>query len=134
VGRTPEFSRAADDGGGPRGDDAIVTATSEPQEARRTGDGSPPGEKGLKRDAISYVSNVVVATASTAPAYTLIGLACVIYDRRILLRSVGTFFSAGMLPRLGFLALVAVFVKPSTTTARRVSTTRHRCSACRSRS
>ena len=33
--------------------------------------GSAPGEKGLKANAISYVSNVVIATASTAPAYSL---------------------------------------------------------------
>jgi amino acid transporter len=32
---------------------------------------SAAGEKGLKRDAIGYVSNVVVAVASTAPAYSL---------------------------------------------------------------
>jgi amino acid transporter len=34
-------------------------------------EGSAPGEKGLKSGAISYVSNVVIATASTAPAYSL---------------------------------------------------------------
>src|SRR3979490_2462108 len=30
-----------------------------------------PGAKGLKRDAIGYVSNLVIAVASTAPAYSL---------------------------------------------------------------
>lgn len=33
--------------------------------------GSKPGEKGLKPNAISYVSNVVIGTASVAPAYSL---------------------------------------------------------------
>ena len=33
--------------------------------------GSAPGEKGLKSNAIGFVSNVVIATASTAPAYSL---------------------------------------------------------------
>jgi amino acid transporter len=33
--------------------------------------GSAPGEKGLKSDAISFVSNVVIGTASVAPAYSL---------------------------------------------------------------
>ena len=43
--------------------------------------------------------------------YGLTGLACVIYYRRELLRSVGTFVFAGVLPLLGFLSLAAVFVK-----------------------
>jgi hypothetical protein len=37
-------------------------------------DGAPdsaPGHKGLKRDAIGFVSNLVIATASVAPAYSL---------------------------------------------------------------
>ena len=34
-------------------------------------EGSAPGEKGLKSGAISYVSNVVIGTASVAPAYSL---------------------------------------------------------------
>jgi amino acid transporter len=40
---------------------------------RSAGDppGAAPGDKGLKADAISFVSNVVIATASTAPAYSL---------------------------------------------------------------
>src|SRR6187200_208930 len=33
--------------------------------------GSAPGEKGLKSNAIGFVSNVVISTASTAPAYSL---------------------------------------------------------------
>ena len=33
--------------------------------------GSAPGEKGLKSNAISWVSNVVIGTASVAPAYSL---------------------------------------------------------------
>ena len=42
--------------------------------AARRGDalhGSAHGEKGLKSDAISYVSNIVIGVASTAPAYSL---------------------------------------------------------------
>ena len=57
-------------------------ATTSKQRARRDArhrehpdvlgpEGSAPGEKGLKSGAISYVSNVVIATASTAPAYSL---------------------------------------------------------------
>jgi amino acid transporter len=30
-----------------------------------------PGRKGLKRDAIGFISNLVIAIASTAPAYSL---------------------------------------------------------------
>src|SRR5205807_9354005 len=30
-----------------------------------------PGNKGLKRDALGYMSNLVIAIASTAPAYSL---------------------------------------------------------------
>jgi amino acid transporter len=33
--------------------------------------GSAPGEKGLKPNAIGYISNLVIAVASTAPAYSL---------------------------------------------------------------
>ena len=36
-----------------------------------TGDGSKPFDKGLKTGAIGYVSNVVIAVASTAPAYSM---------------------------------------------------------------
>jgi amino acid transporter len=35
------------------------------------GDASAPGEKGLKTGAISYISGVVIAVASTAPGYSL---------------------------------------------------------------
>src|SRR5437660_10908413 len=34
-------------------------------------DTSLPGHKGLKRDAIGYISNLVIAVASVAPAYSL---------------------------------------------------------------
>src|SRR5205823_12443765 len=34
-------------------------------------DTSLPGHKGLKTDAIGYISNLVIAVASTAPAYSL---------------------------------------------------------------
>ena len=33
--------------------------------------GAGPGHKGLKSDAIGYVSNVVIGVASTAPGYSL---------------------------------------------------------------
>src|SRR5947208_14475868 len=33
--------------------------------------GAAPGEKGLKSNAIGYVSNVVIGVASVAPAYSL---------------------------------------------------------------
>ncbi len=36
-----------------------------------TGQGSAAGDKGLKTGAISFVSNIVIAVASTAPAYSL---------------------------------------------------------------
>jgi amino acid transporter len=36
-----------------------------------TGDGSKPFDKGLKTGAIGYISNVVIAVASTAPAYSM---------------------------------------------------------------
>jgi amino acid transporter len=42
----------------------LEPVTTEPQ-------GSAPGEKGLKSGAISFVSNVVIGTASVAPAYSL---------------------------------------------------------------
>ncbi|MBV9605207.1 MAG: hypothetical protein JO027_08875, partial [Solirubrobacterales bacterium] len=34
-------------------------------------DPTAPGAKGLKTDALGYASNVVIAVASTAPAYSL---------------------------------------------------------------
>jgi amino acid transporter len=45
---------------------ASVTAGQPP-----AGDTTLPGHKGLKRDALGYVSNLVIAVASTAPAYSL---------------------------------------------------------------
>ena len=35
------------------------------------GNGSETGDKGLKNDAIGYLSNLVIGVASTAPAYSL---------------------------------------------------------------
>ena len=35
----------------------------------RVPDGSAPGEKGLKSNALGYFSNVVIGVASTAPGY-----------------------------------------------------------------
>jgi len=43
------------------------TITSEPGAV----DTSAPGAKGLKPDALGYISNLVIAVASTAPAYSL---------------------------------------------------------------
>jgi amino acid transporter len=40
-------------------------------QAEAAGDPTEPGNKGLKRNAIGYVSNLVIAVASTAPAYSL---------------------------------------------------------------
>jgi amino acid transporter len=45
---------------------AAVTAGQQPVD-----DPTLPGHKGLKRNAIGYVSNLVIAVASTAPAYSL---------------------------------------------------------------
>jgi amino acid transporter len=36
-----------------------------------TGDGAQPFDKGLKTNAIGYISNLVIAVASTAPAYSM---------------------------------------------------------------
>jgi len=44
-----------------------TTLTSSPQ----SGDPTAPGAKGLKADALGYASNLVIAIASTAPAYSL---------------------------------------------------------------
>jgi amino acid transporter len=44
------------------------TITSEPGGALDT---TVPGNKGLKADALGYISNLVIAVASTAPAYSL---------------------------------------------------------------
>jgi amino acid transporter len=45
---------------------ATVTGTQPPAD-----DTTLPGHKGLKRNAIGYISNLVIAVASTAPAYSL---------------------------------------------------------------
>lgn len=45
-----------------------TTITSEPGAALDT---TIPGNKGLKADALGYISNLVIAIASTAPAYSL---------------------------------------------------------------
>jgi amino acid transporter len=46
-----------------------TTFTAGPPEAAP--DGTAPGNKGLKPNAIGYISNLVIAIASTAPAYSL---------------------------------------------------------------
>jgi amino acid transporter len=46
---------------------AASTPATRPEAAR----GAGPGEKGLKSDAIGYLSNVVIGVASTAPGYSL---------------------------------------------------------------
>ena len=48
----------------------MATATQH-EAVRQEPRGSAPGEKGLKSNAISWVSNVVIGTASVAPAYSL---------------------------------------------------------------
>jgi amino acid transporter len=42
-----------------------------PQQPAEAIDRSAPGNKGLKSDALGYISNLVIAVASTAPAYSL---------------------------------------------------------------
>ena len=42
-----------------------------PPPDRRPFDPTAPGDKGLKTDALGYISNLVIAVASTAPAYSL---------------------------------------------------------------
>jgi hypothetical protein len=106
-------------------------------------------DKGLKRNAIGFVSSVVIGVASTAPGYSLAaslgfiaavggiglqssailllafipmamiaavyygltGYACVVFYRRELFHSQKTFVSVGLLPLLGALILIAVFIK-----------------------
>jgi amino acid transporter len=48
----------------------LETTTAQPP-AGTTLDPTAPGAKGLKADAIGYISNLVIAVASTAPAYSL---------------------------------------------------------------
>ncbi len=50
---------------------ARLESAAVPITAARTPAGSAPGEKGLKADALGYISNLVIAIASTAPAYSL---------------------------------------------------------------
>ena len=49
-------------------DTSTATQTESPAGAV---DPTAPGAKGLKPDAIGYMSNLVIAIASTAPAYSL---------------------------------------------------------------
>ena len=48
-----------------------LESTTVPQVAEPGLDPTAPGAKGLKADAIGYMSNLVIATASVAPAYSL---------------------------------------------------------------
>ena len=48
-----------------------MSVTSVPPADGVVRDGSAPGEKGLKPNAIGFVSNVVIGVASTAPGYSL---------------------------------------------------------------
>jgi len=48
-----------------------LESTTITQEPGATLDTSAPGAKGLKTDALGYISNLVIAIASTAPAYSL---------------------------------------------------------------
>jgi amino acid transporter len=48
-----------------------LESTTVPKPAEGAVDMSAPGAKGLKVDAIGYMSNLVIAVASTAPAYSL---------------------------------------------------------------
>jgi amino acid transporter len=47
------------------------STTAPRADAGGAGEGAGPGDKGLKSNAISYVSNVVIGVASTAPGYSL---------------------------------------------------------------
>ena len=49
----------------------MESATVPVQQARPGPDQTAPGAKGLKPNAIGYISNLVIAVASTAPAYSL---------------------------------------------------------------
>ena len=50
---------------------ALDTTATQPEQPAGAFDPTAPGAKGLKPDAIGYVSNLVIAIASTAPAYSL---------------------------------------------------------------
>jgi amino acid transporter len=64
--RGPEVRAPGSPQGGTEVESAAVPAKGET--SKRS---SAPGEKGLKTGAIGYASNVVIAVASTAPAYSL---------------------------------------------------------------
>ncbi|MGH2866635.1 MAG: APC family permease [Solirubrobacteraceae bacterium] len=49
----------------------MTSIRSNPEHVGRAGNASGPGDKGLKPDALGYISNLVIAIASTAPAYSL---------------------------------------------------------------
>ena len=49
----------------------MESITSAPGTAFDATDPTAPGNKGLKANAIGYISNLVIAVASTAPAYSL---------------------------------------------------------------
>ncbi len=49
----------------------MQTETTTAARASAGRDGSAPGDKGLKADAIGYISNLVISVASVAPAYSL---------------------------------------------------------------
>jgi amino acid transporter len=49
----------------------LDTTATQPEQPAGAVDPTAPGAKGLKPDAIGYVSNLVIAIASTAPAYSL---------------------------------------------------------------
>ncbi|HSC04598.1 MAG TPA: hypothetical protein VLC49_14810, partial [Solirubrobacteraceae bacterium] len=48
-----------------------LESTTATESSPRTLDPTAPGAKGLKTDAIGYISNLVISVASTAPAYSL---------------------------------------------------------------
>jgi amino acid transporter len=48
-----------------------LESTTFTEPSARPSDPTAPGAKGLKSDAIGYISNLVIAVASTAPAYSL---------------------------------------------------------------
>ena len=48
-----------------------MASTTAPQTPAGASDPTAPGNKGLKPNAIGYISNLVIAIASTAPAYSL---------------------------------------------------------------
>ena len=57
--------------GAPHNFRIALASTTAPQPPDTALDPTAPGAKGLKADAIGYISNLVIAVASTAPAYSL---------------------------------------------------------------